>query len=395
MKIRIIRQSAAVAAALLVVGLGATACSGSSSGGSSSKDPYVLPILDSFSGVGAPNGNTNKLAYELAREEINAAGGIDGRPLEFEYYDDQSSPTVGVQQLHKLPKDSLAVVGVAFSSVGAGVATAAKQIQIPFMTGSIGDGDIVSSGQPWSFSMLAPYQYTLAPMTTTWLKGRDLSDKKLTVLYDNKNAATQRQGMIMADAAKAAGATILKTVQTQTSQPSFTSEAAAIAATDPEAMLVCGLSADAAGMVKSLRAAGVDVPILLCPASTSATFPNLMGNSITNVTLAWNWWYTLPGDSNQKFTEAYKKSTGGQLPSGASPSCYEAVKVVAEALAKTGALTSDKSTAAKRDAIRKYFADLKDWPAVNGSVSMGSKGTVEQPGVLLAYDKGEITLETK
>jgi branched-chain amino acid transport system substrate-binding protein len=46
----------------------------------------------SVTGGLASGGKAALLAYELWREDINAKGGLLGRPVEFVHYDDQSKP---------------------------------------------------------------------------------------------------------------------------------------------------------------------------------------------------------------------------------------------------------------------------------------------------------------
>jgi len=46
----------------------------------------------SMTGAVAPNGRQLLLALEIWRDDVNAAGGLLGRPVELVYYDDQSNP---------------------------------------------------------------------------------------------------------------------------------------------------------------------------------------------------------------------------------------------------------------------------------------------------------------
>lgn len=69
----------------------------------------VLP----FSGGVELYGRQAKLGLELASKEINAGGGILGRPLDIIYEDDQTDPDVALKATHKLIEQDrvLAVVG--------------------------------------------------------------------------------------------------------------------------------------------------------------------------------------------------------------------------------------------------------------------------------------------
>jgi branched-chain amino acid transport system substrate-binding protein len=55
-------------------------------------DPVKVGFSMALTGAVAPNGKQNLLALEIWRDDVNAKGGILGRPVELVYYDDQSNP---------------------------------------------------------------------------------------------------------------------------------------------------------------------------------------------------------------------------------------------------------------------------------------------------------------
>ena len=55
-------------------------------------DPIKVGFSMALTGAVAPNGKQNLLALEIWRDDVNAKGGIMGRPVELVYYDDQSNP---------------------------------------------------------------------------------------------------------------------------------------------------------------------------------------------------------------------------------------------------------------------------------------------------------------
>jgi branched-chain amino acid transport system substrate-binding protein len=56
-------------------------------------DPIKVGFSMALTGAVAPNGKQNLLALEIWRDDVNAKGGLLGRPVELVYYDDQSNPT--------------------------------------------------------------------------------------------------------------------------------------------------------------------------------------------------------------------------------------------------------------------------------------------------------------
>ena len=55
-------------------------------------DPIRIGFSDNLTGGSAPNGKQILLTFEIWRDDVNAKGGIMGRPVELVYYDDQTNP---------------------------------------------------------------------------------------------------------------------------------------------------------------------------------------------------------------------------------------------------------------------------------------------------------------
>ena len=55
-------------------------------------DPLKVGFSMALTGGVAPNGKVVLAAFEIWRDDVNAKGGLLGRPVELVYYDDQSNP---------------------------------------------------------------------------------------------------------------------------------------------------------------------------------------------------------------------------------------------------------------------------------------------------------------
>lgn len=56
-------------------------------------DSIRIGFSDNLTGGSAPNGKQLLLAFQIWRDDVNAKGGILGRPVELVYYDDQTNPS--------------------------------------------------------------------------------------------------------------------------------------------------------------------------------------------------------------------------------------------------------------------------------------------------------------
>lgn len=73
-------------------------------------DPYKIDVITSLTGGASFLGKGEQQSLQLLQKSVNKAGGINGRPLELEFYDDQSSPQVAVQLASQIKAKNPAVI---------------------------------------------------------------------------------------------------------------------------------------------------------------------------------------------------------------------------------------------------------------------------------------------
>jgi branched-chain amino acid transport system substrate-binding protein len=83
-------------------------------------DPIKIGFSDQLTGSQAPNGRAVLLGAQIWLEEINAKGGLLGRPVQLDYYDDQTSaglaPGIYTKLIDYDKVDLLYAVGTLISS---------------------------------------------------------------------------------------------------------------------------------------------------------------------------------------------------------------------------------------------------------------------------------------
>src|ERR1700722_1061422 len=67
--------------------------------------PYKIGSEQPLSGPGAAGGKTAVVGLQMAADRINKNGGINGRPVELDIVDDESSPAVARQKTTKMVQD--------------------------------------------------------------------------------------------------------------------------------------------------------------------------------------------------------------------------------------------------------------------------------------------------
>src|SRR5438045_3180865 len=71
-------------------------------GGALAADPIRIGVVTPLTGTYAGIGQQVRWGLELAVREVNASGGVMGRPIELLFEDEEANPTVAVQKWEKL-----------------------------------------------------------------------------------------------------------------------------------------------------------------------------------------------------------------------------------------------------------------------------------------------------
>ena len=147
---------------------------------SSGQDSIKVGVVLPRTGDQASFGEIEENSFQMALEEINAAGGINGKKLQFLFEDDTGRPDVGRSAVEKLiTKDKVVMLGGGYSSsVTFGIAGVAQQNRMPFLVNTGSDDKITEQG--WD------YVFRLNPTASEYFKGMQ---SFLTEIVKPKTAA--------------------------------------------------------------------------------------------------------------------------------------------------------------------------------------------------------------
>jgi len=135
--------------------LAVTAVAAFSGGPARAQDPIKIGEINSYTRMAAFT-DPYKKGWELALEEINAAGGVKGRPIEVIWRDDGGEPGNAVKLAEELvSSDGVAMIfGTFLSNIGLAVADFANQRQVLFLASEpLSDAVTWSSGNPYTFRL--------------------------------------------------------------------------------------------------------------------------------------------------------------------------------------------------------------------------------------------------
>jgi len=149
-------------------------------------DPIKLGEYASLTGKEAGFGQTSHQGVVLALEEINAAGGVLGRPLELVYEDNQTKPGESATVVKKLiSRDKVvALIGEVSSGRSLEAAPIAQQAKIPMLAPAATNPKVTQTGNYiFRVCFIDPFQGTVMAKFAK----EDLKAKRLPILPSVSN----------------------------------------------------------------------------------------------------------------------------------------------------------------------------------------------------------------
>lgn len=138
---------------LSAVAVGLAACSG----GADSSETIKIGQLSDMTSTFTPWGVQVRDGMALAAQEINDAGGVDGRMIEILVQDSENDGDIGVDRFERLVEDGVVAVGGPISSgVGAPVAASAEELEVPLLLVKSGTEAALTQSSLYTFRTCLP-----------------------------------------------------------------------------------------------------------------------------------------------------------------------------------------------------------------------------------------------
>jgi branched-chain amino acid transport system substrate-binding protein len=363
------------------LGLLATASSGAMAA-----DPIKIGVIaeaQAIAGASIPQ------AAQLAADEINAQGGIDGRKIEIVSYDNHSSSADSVRAFQRAVNEDKvnAVIASYISEVVLALEPWASRLKTPFVTPGAASNEI-------SKSVHADYEknkYTFHGYLTSAALAMSVCDAAKALLVDQKHMKT---AVIMSEDAAwtkpldvgyeeclpKIGLKVLDHIRFSPDTTDFTPIFNKIEGSKPD-VIITGISH--VGVQPTVQWKNQQVPIAMFGISSQAT--NETFGKDTNDAAEGVLYQGVSGPNvavtpkSVPFAEGFKKKYGN-YPSYAGYTAYDEVYYIADAVKRAGSTDADKLV----DALEKT-----DWEGTIGRVQFYGKDDPFTHSI--KYGKGLIT----
>ena len=307
----------------------ATACGGDPA----EAEPYRIGVMESLTGPGETYGTVAVRAKTMAMDEINAAGGIDGHPLELVVEDSKCGAQDAINAYRKLTdvEGVKIILGTTCSGAMLGVAPLAEADGVVLFSGLASNPDIASAGDYIFRTQISDIEVGLTTGDTLWADGvRALA----TITEETDYAEGVRRTTVARFEEN--GGRVVAAERFASDTTDFRTPLTKLFAAEPDALHIAPQSEFAAGtIVKQARELGYDGPIYGETISVGATALDIAGDAATGLKAI----TAAPDPENAKaqevlagFRERYDYIT---LPWHLG-SAYDTVYIAAACLERTG-----------------------------------------------------------
>jgi branched-chain amino acid transport system substrate-binding protein len=357
-------------------------------------DKVRIGVIMPNAGLFIDWGQHGLIGAQIATEEINAAGGVGGLPLELVVADDRSDVKEAVTLTRKLAQtDRVLEIHGSISSSAMGVMfPLAGSLKIPIISPTAAAPGLTEKGRPWSFLMNPGATKMLATALTT-LRKNNPGANKVVVIYNSADAiSTSEATKVMPAMFQGASVQVLDTITFQSGDLDFSAQVTRALARQPDMLFLGSASREAALVTKEARKQGFKGPILGGVATPTPDLITLGGDSVEGMYSATYAWNERPVPRVQGFLKKFLERSGGKRPNAAAMAMYDEMFVAKACIEGSGVTNKPDDLEADRDRLSKCWSALKGFEGLLGTITMNEQGVNVGPVWPLIVKRGQFTM---
>ena len=360
-------------------------------------DPAPIRIGVNFERTGSISsyGQHALVSAQIAAEEINKAGGINGAPIELVIEDNKSSPEQAVIATRNLAdKNVFAMLGPVTTTVVRTAFPATNRAEMPAISPGSGAPGIGAQNRPWGFRDAAIDQLIIGDVVALIHKQYPAA-KRVVVALDPKdpyeNFLTKN---VAPPLLQAGGMTIVNAgayVEIPVDVTDFSVFVTRIKALEPDVVLA-GIAHEAlAGFLKEANRQQLTVPMFAGLGSIT--------DAVADAAKGIHVFAGQPFDPHSDdpkvvaYVQAFRARSERDLPGQysnpiyADAGAYEGLYMLAAAM-KAGGITPSTPVKEARTKIRDYLTGLKEFPGLGNSIEINKDGDAIKKTIVFATQNG-------
>jgi len=335
-----------------------------------------------FGDLSGPTFNFGQSAVNgvlMAADEINSAGGINGRRLDIVIEDDKGSPEAAARITGKLigTDKVVAIIGAGASGNSLAAAPSAQSAHVPLISPSSTNPAVTQAGDYiFRACFIDAFQgEVMARFTANTLKA-----KTAAIMVDfNSPYSRGLSEFFEISFVKLDGRIVAKQSYSQ-GDADFRGQLSAIKAAAPDVIYIPGYYGDVAVIARQARQLGLTQPLLGGDGWDAPELWELGRDALNGCYMTNHYSIDTPSQTIQKFVEGYRHRYGNLTPDAHAALAYDALKFLAEAMRKAGTTDGPK--------VREALAATKNFVGVTGIISMDKDRNAVKPAVIMKLQDG-------
>jgi branched-chain amino acid transport system substrate-binding protein len=345
----------------------------------SAQEPIKIGQFASLTGKEASLGQSSNKGTMMAIDDLNAAGGVLGRPLLLVTEDTQSKPGETATVVKKLiSRDKVvALLGEVASSRSLEAAPIAQAAKVPMISPASTNPKVTETGAYiFRTCFIDPFQ---GPVMARFAR-EHLKAKRVALVVSNSSAYSIGLAKFFRESFVANGGTIVLEQKYSEGDKDFKAQLTAIKAAGVDAVFNPGYYNEGALIVRQARDLGLTLPIFGADSWEAEALIQLGGKAMEGAYLCSHYSPEDPSPRVQNFVAAYKKRFGSTPDSNASLG-YDSVLVLVDAIRRAGTT--------ERNALREAIATTRDFMAVTGKITIDSERNASKNAVIVQVRNGK------
>ena len=372
-----------VLALSLILGLfiGCQRGSGSKSQAPAAKTNIKIGMVNPMTGNWATYGQSHLKGMQLLMEDINAAGGINGRQLEIVTYDDAGDPQQAAAGAQKFADDQsiVALAGSCLSSTTLAMVPIFDKAKLP---------DLVVSSSAASLHGCSNYFFRMAVQDDT-IGGEiantivEMKAKTAVIIYPNNDYGKGLEASTRTNLERQ-GTRVLQSINYLTSDQDFQSMLTTAKNLNAEAIGFCGTYTDGGLIIKQARQIGIKTPFVGGTGANSPRFVEIAGEAAEGFIFLGSFAPTNPDPKTQDFVKKFK-ARFNEEPDNFAALAYDQMRVLSDSIKRAMAANNDTvDRASLTEALKK--ANME---GVTGMINFDSQNEWIRPYLRMQVQDGK------
>lgn len=348
------------------------------------KNEILLGSYSSNTGATATFGVYQMRGIEMAINEINAAGGINGKQIKHINYDNKSDDNETLAVVNRLISQDkvVAIIGEATSGRSKIGAQVAQQNKIPMLTSSATNPEVTKVGNYiFRACFIDPFQ----GLVMAKFMINDLKLKKAAILRDVKNDYSVGLSDVFKAEVLKAGGEIVDDIAYQEGDVDFKSQLASIKGKKPDAIFVPGYYNEVALIARQAKELGMNQPLLGGDGWSSPDLFKIAKDAINGSYFSNHYTTESTDPKTVEFVKNFKAKYNEDADVMAALA-YDATYMMAEAMKSAKEITPDN--------IRAGLAGIKNFAGVTGVITMNESRDAVKSAVVVRVQGPEYKFVT-